>query len=430
MQQSRDKGQPSLRPGALRFKASRGMVLLLVVLPAVIVFGAGYFGFWFRKSHALAAASSHTVAIGQHGPGPALLSAGPWGLLEAQPTFLRIPDECLQNFKPSAAPRWVFRGYSTSQVLSLFRSVGVSADTLASLSNPDLWQVEEQQVVLLPSPAVVLGLTPAQRGVVYTVLAQFPENTMQRAPFFWRTKDEAEWLAQPVFTEQARTLVRRLAYPKGELSLLADVELLAGALSASGADVAGILKELSRKPAILPRLQIRPDTDVAAMMRYWGGAGLTKVMQPALEAVSRIPQGRMVSFLAVLPPFARQRLNTYPGSTDDDGRDGIWSAMNFFADSVQPAPVDPVQWKNRLKADYFPVFSDPRYGDILVISRPSGEVLQAGVYLADDLVFTRVGTTRWEPWTIMTLADLTEVSGIRALNGERPVISYYRNRIL
>jgi len=104
--------------------------------------------------------------------------------------------------------------------------------------------------------------------------------------------------------------------------------------------------------------------------------------------------------------------------------------MSFFNERPMSGPVDPSHWNQRFISDYFTVFADPRYGDILVISRPGGEVLQAGVYLADDLVFTRLGATRWEPWAIMTVSDLLEVSSVRSPDQERPVISYYRNRIL
>jgi hypothetical protein len=160
-------------------------------------------------------------------------------------------------------------------------------------------------------------------------------------------------------------------------------------------------------------------------------AGLTKTMQPALEAVTRIPQGRAVTMLAILPPFARERLNTYSGTTNDnDGQDGFWTTFNFFNDKPEASGTTPAMWSRRLITDYFNVFADPRYGDILVISRPSGEVIQTAVYLADDLVFTRLGPTRWEPWAVMSVADLLEISAIRLAHQEIPNVSYYRNRVL
>src|SRR5690349_1894209 len=184
--QSKDKAQPSLRPGALRLNASRGMVLLMVVLPALFVFGAGYFGFWLRTSKAVAAA--RVPAVRDESSLPVGLSAGPWGLLESQPTLLRIPDECLKDFKPATAPRWVFKGTSMQQVLSFFASVGLSDDKLLVLSDPNLWEVQPQQVVLHPPLSLILALVPTERSVIYTTLAQFPENVMQHAPFFWKTK--------------------------------------------------------------------------------------------------------------------------------------------------------------------------------------------------------------------------------------------------
>lgn len=418
----------ALRPEALRFKVSWGIVFAMVVLPVVLLLGAGFFGFWMRNNNQTAVPSAK-VSVAKE-PSQTLASrAGPWGMLEAQPTVLQIPDESLKGGGPIANPRWVFKGYSKARVLQLFASAGLGEDDLRSLNDPNLWQVQPHQAVLTPPRALLFALTPMERSIIYTALAQFSENPMQHSPFFWKTKDEAELLAHPGISDQAKVLIQRLSYPKGNLSVFADLEILSQ-LSATEKDLAKVLKQLSSKPTVLAKLNITPETDLSAMMRYWGVAGLSKIMQPALEAVTRIPQGRTVTFLAVLPPFARERMNTYPGGeTDNDGMDGFWTAFNFFNERPEPAKSDVAAWKGKLNSDYFSVFTDPRYGDILIVSRPTGEVVQAAVYLADDLVFTRLGPTRWEPWCIMTVADLLEVSGIRLAHQETPTVSYHRNQI-
>lgn len=429
-QQPKVESNLSSRPEALRLKASRGIVFVLVVLPALVVFGAGFAGFWIRSRPPGASVPvPHVPALPGNLKTPAP-HVGPWGLLAAQPTVLQIPDECLQRAQPIATtPRWVFKGYSRHRILALFASANLSEDEQRMLSDTNHWQVQPQQIIITPPRAVILALTPPARSIIYTALAQFPENPLHHSPFYWKTKDEAELFAPPVFSEPVKALIRQLSYQKDNLSLFADLEALAPVLPTVEADRVKILKQLSSKPAVIARLHLTPETDVEAMMRYWGVAGLTKVMQPALEAVTRIPQGRTVTFLAVLPPFARERLNTYPDTTDNDGMDGFWTAFNFFNEQPEPVVTDTAHWGRKLNADYFSVFADPRYGDILVVARPTGEVLQAAVYLADDLVFTRIGPTRWEPWSIMTVADLMEISAIRLSHQEAPAISYYRNRI-
>ncbi|MGC3961497.1 MAG: hypothetical protein QM813_27295 [Verrucomicrobiota bacterium] len=431
-QQPKVEFNSSAQTGALlRLKVSRALAFVVVVLPAVLIFGVGFIGYKIGNhatSPSVTANKSDLLTPGNSNSGA--LRSGAWGTLAAHAITLQIPDEYL---KTTANPirtnsRWVFKGFSRNRILNLFASAGLSAEELRTLSATNYWQVMTNQIVITPPHSVVLGLTPQARSIIYTVLAQFPENALQHSPFFWKTKDEAAFFSNPDLSEPAKTLIRQMSYQKGNLTAFADLETLIATLQGSEAELVKILKPLSAKPATLAKLQITPETDMDAMVRYWGVGGLTKVMEPALEAVTRIPRGRTVTFLAVLPQFARQRLNIYPGSQDNDGMDGIWTAFNFFANALEATNTAPSFWGEKLNTDYFSVFTDPRYGDVLIISRPTGEVVQAGVYLADDLVFTRIGSTRWDPWTIMTVADLQEVSGLRLEHQEIPTISYYRNR--
>jgi hypothetical protein len=430
-QQSKVAFAPSSPAPALRLKASRGLVALLIVLPAVLVFGAGFAGYWAGRLASAAAAVPPTPSSANNDSASPAVRVGPWGALSAQPITLELPEESLAAVDQliSAPPRWVFNGFARHRVLALFASAGLSAAEQHALSEPGRWQIEPQRIVITPPPDVVVGLAPAAHAIIYTVLAQFPENLQQQAPFFWRAREEAELLAHPAFSPEARELLRQLSYPKGNLMLFADWSVFVQKLAVPEAKRREMLQVLSRRPATVAKLHLTPETDLDAMMRYWGVAGLTKVMQPALEAVTRIPQGRTVPFLAVLPPFGRERLNTYPGATDATGQDSFWTAFNFFSLRPEPVVTDPAHWARKLGAEHFSVFADPRYGDILVIARPNGEVVQAAVYLADDLVFARTGATPWEPWVILSVADLLEVSTIRLAHQEIPNVTYYRNRI-
>lgn len=429
-QQSKVKAVSSSRDAVIQFKASRGTILLLVVLPALLLFGAGFLGF------AVGIRSEPTPLAGPS-PMPDTNSAavalrnGPWGALEMQPITLQIPDECLTAItnQVSAGPRWVFKGYARHRVLALFASAGLADEEQRALSDTNCWQCSPNCVVVTPPRAAVLALSASARAIIYSALGQFPENPMQHSPFFWKTQEEREFFARAGFSEPVRELVQQLAYQKGNLTLLADWEVLLQALPPGPANSSRILKQLSSKPAVMAKLHLTPETDLNATIRYWGVGGLTKFTAPVLEAVTRIPQGRAVGVMAVLPTFARLRLNTYPCTSDNDGLDGCWTAFNFFNENPEPAVKDSAQWSRRINTDYFNVFADPRYGDIVVVSRPNGEVVQAGVYLADDLVFTRLGPTRWEPWCVMKVDDLREVSAIRLAHQEAPAVSYYRNRI-
>lgn len=433
-QQSKEESNSAAQSGALlRLRVSRTLAFILVVLPAVLIFGVGFIGYKIGSHSAPPPVT--TSKLGGTAPGhgdAAELRSGVWGALTAHPITLQIPDEYLIGMIKSdrtTSPRWVFKGFSRKRVLNLFASAGLGEAELQVLTDTNHWQLLTNQIVITPPHSVVLALSPQTRSIIYTELAQFSENALQHSPFFWKAKDEAAFFSNSSLPESAKSLLRQLSYQKGNLMAFADLETLLATLPVSETELLHILKPLSTKPAVLAKLRLTPETDMDALVRYWGVGGLTKMMEPALEAATRIPQGRTATFLAILPPFARQRLNIYSGGGDDDGMDGLWTAFNFFANVPEAANAAPKFWSNKINTDYFSVFTDPRYGDIMLITRPTGEVVQAGVYLADDLVFTRIGPTRWEPWTIMTVADLQEISGLRLAHQELPTISYYRNRI-
>lgn len=413
-----------------RIKANRGIVLLLVILPAAFLFGAGWLGFWIHNQW------RPTLDLTQTPPptptdGTAEATAvGPWGTLEVQPTVLQIPNECLASLAAVAAapPSWVFKGCTAEQVRGLFSSAGLMPAEREALDDRRNWKVMPDRVIVSPPAAVLLSLSPTARGNIYSVLAKFPENPLQHSPFYWKTRDEAQLLANPVLLPEARALIQKLSYNCGNLTLFADLGILEQHLSVNSRELAAIQKLLSRRPAVLPQLSITPETDVDLLMHYWGVGGLAKVLQPALTAISRIPRGRTVSLLAVLPPFARARLNTYPGGHNDLKTDEYATAFSFFNDSPALETVDAANWSHRLNSDYFEVFTDPRYGDVVVVSQPNGDVVQTAVYLADNLVFTRNGPTPWDPWLIMSIPDLLDVSAIRMPHLETSKLSYFRNR--
>jgi hypothetical protein len=43
-------------------------------------------------------------------------------------------------------------------------------------------------------------------------------------------------------------------------------------------------------------------------------------------------------------------------------------------------------WKRKLDAEYYLVTSDPRYGDLAMLTTPKGTIIHACVFLADEIV--------------------------------------------
>src|SRR5204863_134646 len=77
-----------------------------------------------------------------------------------------------------------------------------------------------------------------------------------------------------------------------------------------------VVEALYRYSAYRLRLRIYSDTDIDALVRYWGKGGMEPKIRPLLESVTKLPrpEGTSISLASILPPLARLRLFTFPGA--------------------------------------------------------------------------------------------------------------------
>jgi hypothetical protein len=170
-------------------------------------------------------------------------------------------------------------------------------------------------------------------------------------------------------------------------------------------------RSVPRPKALITHLQIRPDSDVDKLLGYWVGpaSGVRyKDLRPLLESIKRKPDGGGLSVLYLLPPFARERLNTFPVLLPGvvHKSDCQWGTFNFFNDLPDDRFYDIAYLNKYLQDNFYQVASPTEYGDIILILDAHNNILHSGVQIADDVVFTKTGTAYQEPWALMHLKDL------------------------
>src|SRR5207249_355553 len=104
------------------------------------------------------------------------------------------------------------------------------------------------------------------------------------------------------------------------------------------------------------------------------------------------------------------------------------TAFNFFKDSPDPPTTDGGYWKRKMDADYYPVASDPRYGDIVMLVKPDQTIIHSCVFLADDIVYTKNGANATVPWLLMTLPELLEAYSTEVAENQALHVEYYRSK--
>ena len=68
-----------------------------------------------------------------------------------------------------------------------------------------------------------------------------------------------------------------------------------------------------------------------------------------------------------------------------------------------------------------PVTDCPRYGDVLIMAKPDGDIIHSAV-------FTKNGATAIFPWMFSTVPDLLKQYSFHAPEGQQLTLRYFRNK--
>ena len=334
-----------------------------------------------------------------------------WGKVDYVPLALDRPDDYFTNaMERPLKTRWVLRNASDQQLADLFRSLELSEPARSFLLDRTHWQHLVDSIQITPPPEVIINLPPEARGKLYTELAQFPENIPQRIPFTFRKDGFDDWFAECGLAKEKIDLVRKLSFVKDDNLCFADASVF-GEVS-TPAETVCLLKSLWRVSTFMMRIKVDSETDLDALLKYWGKAGPAQIYKPLLESMSRIPDGSTINISYFLPSFARLRLYTYPRPEDSQNlrQDCFWSAMNFFNEKPDDRLFDANFKDKQLLSEYHRVpEKEKQFGDLLMLLGPGQNALHMCVYLADDVVFTKNGANVIQPWVLMKVPEMLAI---------------------
>lgn len=341
-----------------------------------------------------------------------------WGVLKEKTLMLERPVEAFSQYSASRI-EWHFANTSPAQVRALLDSCGLAPAHLAALRDESRWEISATDVVILPPLAVVRDMAALPRQRLYEALARTPENPAQRFPFVFRGAFD-EWMAGSTLPAGRIEEIRQTIYRKGDVSIFADLPYFQ--LAAPSNEVLKLARVVSRVPTVLLGLELNEYSDLQDLRRYWmagtGGADLN----PLLASLARVPGGTTVSVNALLPPFARLLLYSYPRERADfpSRANCVWSSMNFFNERPDNHFVEEHYTDQVLQTQYHSVPKTSALGDIIMLYRPGSnggiDMIHMCVFVADDVVFTKNGGDVYQPWVLMRLPD------VQALFANEPVI--------
>ncbi|HUF47550.1 MAG TPA: hypothetical protein VMM93_07000, partial [Vicinamibacterales bacterium] len=379
----------------------------LVVVPWLIVAGV-YFG------EAPLAPASHRAAIT-----PTIgAEPGPWGSLTVTPIVISPPLEYVSTDDgPDGPPRWYFPGASPDQVQALLVSSGLEVSTAARIRATLRPEPRLAGVVASPDPEVVRALSPEARARVYGLLASVPYNAPQAHSYRFLGGSVDRWLDGTLMRPATRALVEPLMYRDGAVWHFADLGLVEAGLG-DDEERRRLRKTLLRQSTVLVRLGVDAADEVGGLAEYWGRGGRKTDLRPLLESVAGAGPDGSIDVVHLLPAFARNFLYRYPKLTAADFdkpviANCLWTALNFFEPHPDSRFLDVGHALETLKTDYYVVESGFQLGDVVAFLDAEGDLYHAAVYLADDLLLTKNGTSPMAPWLILPTEQ---------------VVDYYRSR--
>jgi hypothetical protein len=402
----------------------------LIVFSISLVLVAGWMAYGLGHSHSETAPSARPVAAAtgtneDSDIPPAEMP--PWGEMHFADIELEPPEEYLAfDLNKTWRPAWVFELMNSNQVWSLMFSCGVPPARInQAFALPDT-TITVSNVVINPDDDLMFSLSPDTRAKLYGELARSAANSQFiRFPFCFPGRSFDASFADSGVKPAIVELTRKLLYVHGDVQCFSDYELMLRHI-ASEDDRLTWVKALSRQSAVLPRLRIRPDTDIDKIIGYWSHGVAMKDLRPLLESLKRHPGGGSLSVLYVLPPFARQRLYTFPlpSKEGDPVMDCHWSTLNFFNETPDDRYNNPAVINQFLSVDCYEVARPNIYGDIIVFLDAHRVAVHSALYLADDIVFTKNGNNFAQPWMLMRLKDL---QAKYAITGAQMVVFRRRN---
>jgi hypothetical protein len=311
-------------------------------------------------------------------------------------------------------------------VRTFMQSSGLSADQIDKALSAACAVYTNSSTVITPDGSLVLSLAPEARAKLYSTLAHFEANELMQFPFCFPGNTFETRVDKTHLSNSTVAALRKLLYRRGDAQCFSDLVMLLHNIP-DEADRLQTVKALSHQSAVLMGIRVWPDSDIDKIVNYWGANGVHLVdVRPLLESFKRNPNGGAASIIFFLPPFARQRLYTYPQPSQpgDPTMDCHWSTMNFFNTIPDNRFSDPAYTVNYLKSNFYRIARATAYGDRIFLLNKSGNAIHSAVYLADDIVFTKNGNNYTQPWMLMHLKDLLS----EYTYDDPPTVAVYRDK--
>ncbi len=332
---------------------------------------------------------------------------GEWGQLEVTPITIEAPADAAIRFAQADTSTWYFADCTAEKFAGYLKSAGLTDSQRQSIEHSAHGDPAINGVIVKPDPEVLTSLSYDARSALYQILSEDSRNP-QAEPFRRRPNPASDWFADIGLNDQAAALARRLVYRRGDMEAFADVSAILPAIH-TDTERSKLFQTLSSQAVLVVRLRISPQSDIRALIDYWGKNDRQREVSPLLESLARVPGGDAVNIAQLLTTLARTKLYSYPqpvGSGANGPFDCHWTSLNFWNAVPDDRFSNPNYVREQLGKNYHTVTKPTQLGDVIFFLDKNDQGIHSATYIADDIVFTKNGTSVAAPWVLMRLPSL------------------------
>jgi hypothetical protein len=356
-------------------------------------------------AQSLTASPNRPLATGIHRCAP-----GPWGDIEYHFIYLEASEQLIAKYRlPGTTSRWTFPGATREQLAALFAAAKLPSEWISGwLDEPQLLE-QDGELHVFPSPGQLEAISRESRGVIYRELAKCEANSFHRDPVFITSGSVEDFFRGTGIAMDHVVWFERMCYLRGDVLCFADVPALL-ARGRNSEEALRLFRSCSRTRAIMARLRPSGQSDLAALLDYWGGGHRRRDLLPMFQ--SAVETGAPLDILHLLPPLARKLVNSYPPlELAINGRmpDCHWSSLNFFNYEPRGYYLDSRLASSHVLQNFDRCEPPYRFGDTIFFMSATGEAFHSCVFIADDLVFTKNGDNPANAWIMTRMGDIKQV---------------------
>ena len=336
---------------------------------------------------------------------------GPWGNLEISYIRIAPPIDYVPELQIATdCLKWHFPEWDELTLKQFIANAPLPEQTRQTLIQKIRPNLRSAGVIIEPSESDIINLSPEARAYIYNRLSTYKINYAHDKVHRYASPSLNEWMYGVNLSKSTRVLLEKLVYRNGNILFFADMPILMKNIP-TNAERREVFQALSCEKTILLKLRITDDSDTHALAQYWGGGARAKEIYPLLESIRNRPGDRSLDVVHLLPPFVRRHIYMYPDLDHDFGdssveRDCHWTSLNFFNLEINNDYGKSAKIKQRIESAYRKIDKNElRLGDILLYL-DAGRLLHSAVFIADDIVFTKNGTSYSSPWMFMHTEDM------------------------